>query len=80
VVPRLEEVPYVTCPHCHVASYAPLSYRERRTRCPSCEEPLGEPMSGLGGRPIVLPNYASQDFVRGAQDGAHSAGGQPAAA
>ncbi len=67
-------MPYVTCPHCRVTNYAPLSYRQRRTRCPSCEEPLGEPMSELRGRPIVLPNYAFQGLVRGAEDGAHSTG------
>ena len=77
-MPRLGDVPYVTCPHCHVASYAPLSYRQRRARCPSCEETLGEPVLGLRVRPIVLPNYAAEDLVRAATDGAHSAGDRPA--
>lgn len=35
-------MPYVTCPHCRVLNYVPLSYRQRRERCPACDEPLGE--------------------------------------
>jgi len=69
-------MPYVTCPHCHVTNYAPLSYRQVGARCPSCEEPLGEQVSGLRSRPVVLPNHTSQDLARGGEDGAHSAAEQ----
>jgi hypothetical protein len=67
-------VPYVTCPHCHITNYAPLSYQQRGARCPSCEEPLGEQVSGPRGRPIMLPNHNSRDLGRSGEDGARSAG------
>ena len=69
-------MPYVTCPHCHVTDYAPLSYQQRGARCPSCEEPLGEQVAGTWGRPI-RPNHYCQDLGRNGEDGAHSAGEQP---
>ena len=67
-------MPYVTCPHCRVTNYAPLSYKQCGARCPSCEEPLGEQVSGIRGGLTVLPSQASQGLVRGAEDGAHSTG------
>jgi hypothetical protein len=70
-------MPYVTCPDCHVINYAPLSYRQRGARCPSCEELLGAQVSGTRARPIVLPSHASQDLALGREDGAHSAGERP---
>jgi hypothetical protein len=35
-------MPYVTCPHCRVLNYVPLSYLQRGERCPACDGPLGE--------------------------------------
>ena len=70
-------MPYVTCPHCRVTSYAPRSYRERRTRCPSCEEALGEPASRHA--VTVKPDHASQSVIRSAEDSSHSAADQAAA-
>lgn len=74
---KLKVVPYVTCPHCRVTSYAPRSYQERRTRCPSCQEALGE----LASRHVVAvpPDHASQRVIGGAEDSARSAADQPVA-
>lgn len=71
---RLGDMPYVTCPHCRVTNYAPLSYKQCGARCPSCEELLGEQVSGIRGGLTVLPSQASQGLVRGAEDGAHCTG------
>ena len=75
---KLGHVPYVICTHCQMTNYAPRSYQAQGTRCPNCEETLGEPASGQAVNPA--PDHASQRVIRAAEDSAPSAADRPAAA